>query len=237
MKDSLTLNLFEQPPYTGAQAKPDTMIEEPAPDPQPIRPTDWNPDEPLTPCIESDGYQHPKGYRYKQFAGKLHRAHRLAWIQANGDIPPGLQVRHICGNRLCINVDHLRLGTARENRRDALVHGTRTGGLIEDVRAVYNQALFRMKYADIAKLAGVVPETISKFAAKRGLSRRRTKLTPPQRDQIARRFSAGERADHLAAEFGVTIANVRLLARTRKLPKPLRRKWRASINLSRSLFE
>lgn len=237
MKDSLTLDLFDQAPYTGGLTKPATMIEEPAPAPATPRPSDWNPNEPLTPCIESDGTPHPTGYKYKRRAGKLQRAHRLAWIEANGDIPPGLQVRHICGNRACINVDHLRLGTARDNHRDALVHGTRKGGLIEDARAVYNQLIFRITQNTAAKLAGVTDNAISKFAQKRGLSRNQMKLTPAQREEVARRFSAGERADHLAAEFGVHVNNVWRLASTRGLPKPLRRKWRASINLSGSLFE
>jgi HNH endonuclease len=44
--------------------------------------------------------------------------HRAAWIAAYGAIPDGLTVDHICRNRKCINVDHLRLLTNLENARD-----------------------------------------------------------------------------------------------------------------------
>lgn len=48
-------------------------------------------------------------------------AHRAAWINENGMIPPKKQLDHICRNRLCVNPDHLELVTHRENmrRRDA----------------------------------------------------------------------------------------------------------------------
>jgi len=39
-------------------------------------------------------------------------AHRLAWKLNNGrEIPPGVQVRHTCGNRACCNPTHLYLAT------------------------------------------------------------------------------------------------------------------------------
>jgi HNH endonuclease len=44
--------------------------------------------------------------------------HRAAWTAAYGAIPDGLTVDHICRNRKCINVDHLRLLTNLENARD-----------------------------------------------------------------------------------------------------------------------
>ena len=45
-------------------------------------------------------------------------AHRVAWIAANGPIPEGLTVDHLCRNRLCCNPSHLRLLTLQENARD-----------------------------------------------------------------------------------------------------------------------
>lgn len=43
--------------------------------------------------------------------------HRVAWEAAYGPIPGGLTVDHICRNRRCINVDHLRLLTNEANGR------------------------------------------------------------------------------------------------------------------------
>jgi len=42
-------------------------------------------------------------------------AHRVAWEEANGPIPEGLTVDHLCQNKACINVDHMELVTSGEN--------------------------------------------------------------------------------------------------------------------------
>lgn len=42
-------------------------------------------------------------------------AHRAAWEQANGPIPEGMTVDHICRNKRCVNVEHMELVTAAEN--------------------------------------------------------------------------------------------------------------------------
>lgn len=40
--------------------------------------------------------------------GKFGRenAHRRAWISANGPVPPGCEIHHICHNRGCVNPNH-----------------------------------------------------------------------------------------------------------------------------------
>lgn len=42
-------------------------------------------------------------------------AHRAAWLASVGDIPEGLQIDHLCYNRVCINVEHMELVTQQEN--------------------------------------------------------------------------------------------------------------------------
>jgi len=49
-----------------------------------------------------------------------HRAvysHRYAWERLRGPIPVGLVLDHLCGNRLCVNPDHLEPVTMYENTR------------------------------------------------------------------------------------------------------------------------
>ena len=59
-----------------------------------------------------------KGYGQFRHAGKIKRAHRVAWELANGEIPKGLLVLHKCDVPECVNPDHLFLGTQKENMQD-----------------------------------------------------------------------------------------------------------------------
>jgi len=47
-------------------------------------------------------------------------AHRVHYVKYKGEIPKGLIVRHTCDNRLCINPDHLIVGTYKDNMQDAI---------------------------------------------------------------------------------------------------------------------
>ena len=48
------------------------------------------------------------------------RAHRISYLLAHGPIPEGLMVDHICHNEGCVNPDHLRLATNKENQEHVL---------------------------------------------------------------------------------------------------------------------
>lgn len=43
------------------------------------------------------------------------KAHRIAYQLVKGEIPDGLQIDHLCRNRLCCNPNHLEAVTSREN--------------------------------------------------------------------------------------------------------------------------
>lgn len=51
------------------------------------------------------------------------RAHRVSWEQHRGDIPKGMLVCHKCDVGICINPDHLFLGTSADNTSDMIAKG------------------------------------------------------------------------------------------------------------------
>ena len=65
-------------------------------------------------CLEWNRPVNSKGYG-TMFAGdRLHTAHRLAWYFEYGDFPDHW-IDHICGNRRCVNTEHLRPADAKTN--------------------------------------------------------------------------------------------------------------------------
>ena len=56
------------------------------------------------------------GYGSIWVDGKHRGSHVVAWEVAHGPIPSGMVIDHICHNRACCNVDHLRLANERQNR-------------------------------------------------------------------------------------------------------------------------
>ena len=87
----------------------------------PIRPIDYTVN--ANGCWVWKWSVHPKGYAVVLFKGRQRKAHRVAYERANGPIPGGQIIRHLCGNPSCINADHLRAGTPKDNARDMVASG------------------------------------------------------------------------------------------------------------------
>jgi hypothetical protein len=69
----------------------------------------------MTSCIEAKTKHPVNGYHTLWSNKKRVRAHRWAYELVNGKIPDGLVIDHLCRNRACVAVDHLRAVTQREN--------------------------------------------------------------------------------------------------------------------------
>lgn len=72
-------------------------------------------------CVEWTGAVIPNGYGHFTRQGRATvLAHRFAYELRHGAVPDGLVIDHLCGNRRCVNADHLEAVTTREN----LLRGT-----------------------------------------------------------------------------------------------------------------
>ena len=73
-------------------------------------------------CVETNYSTGSHGYGqigwHDEDRRRMALTHRVAWIAKNGPIPEGMTVDHICRNRKCLNVEHLRLLTNSENASD-----------------------------------------------------------------------------------------------------------------------
>ena len=67
--------------------------------------------DPVFGCHIWQGTKTKDGYAVHK--GKA--AHKLAWIEANGPVPGGRFLDHICRRRACINPDHLEPVTQSVN--------------------------------------------------------------------------------------------------------------------------
>ena len=76
--------------------------------------------------------------------GKTIGSHRAHWMLVNGDIPDGLILRHKCDNPLCVDLDHLELGTPADNAQDSIERGRKP------VREKHGMA--RLKWVDVREI-------------------------------------------------------------------------------------
>lgn len=68
-------------------------------------------------CMVYEGAT-PAKYGMLWVNGKSRRAHRALWELVNGEIPKGMLILHKCGVPSCCNLNHLYLGTPKQNMLD-----------------------------------------------------------------------------------------------------------------------
>jgi hypothetical protein len=187
-------------------------------------------------CVEWPFRQLAQGYGYVRVAKKKIYAHRYACAQHGQPTGTRWQAAHSCGNRLCINPNHLRWATPQENVDDTKRMGrTRKGEDhpfaelskcdVLEIRELYaSGALFQR---EIAQRFGISDEHVSAITrgslwaseggprvvhesqdwSPKGEDVAQAKLTKEQVAEMRRLYNNDEATQiELAYRFGLTMA-------------------------------
>lgn len=91
-------------------------------------------------CLLWGKYLDKDGYGSFYFRKKLRKAHRVAFFLKMGNIPDGMVIDHLCKNRNCVAVGHLRVVTRLQNTME----NSRSVGAINKVRQIKQNVSFAL---------------------------------------------------------------------------------------------
>ena len=77
-------------------------------------------------CWIWEGGRDGKGYGRVWHEGKRKGAHRVAYELVVGKIPTGMCACHHCDNPICVNPEHIFIGTHKDNMRDCTAKSRNT---------------------------------------------------------------------------------------------------------------
>ena len=117
------------------------------------------------------------GYGQVWWGPKKLLAHRVSWVINKGPIPIGMNVCHHCDNPICVNPNHLFLGTTLDNIRDKMQKGRHrchrgeshanaklTAVEVQEIRRLYATGEYYQKI--LAKMFGVSDGHISEIVSR-----------------------------------------------------------------------
>ena len=118
-------------------------------------------------CMECTSHFAIDTYPKIQINKKRMAISRYLYTKKHGQIPRGMEIRHTCDNPACININHLVLGTHKDNMDDRDRRNRQAvGGKINTCKLTKKMVL------EIRKLKGVMPSRA--IALKFGVSSHNT---------------------------------------------------------------
>ncbi len=123
-------------------------------------------------CLLWTGAVARHGYGCMRWDGRTQASHRLAWVAANGAIPPEMAVLHRCDVRACINPDHLFLGTQADNMADRDAKGRVGRGETNGLAKLTQKQVLEIRAdgrrrREIAAEHGICTATVSRIRRRR----------------------------------------------------------------------
>ena len=189
-------------------------------------------------CILWPTARQRDGYGFMRVQGKRLLAHRVIWQKANGRaVPAGMLVMHTCDNRICVNPNHLEIGSHKDNVLDCVRKGRRNQARgtrcphaklneeqINTLRECYRQS--QPCHETLARMFGVTRSAISQVlrgktwnhvpgepvvlgrAMRKGTDHPEAKLTNAQVLEIRHRRTEGEQGKELARIYAVSTSTI-----------------------------
>lgn len=116
-------------------------------------------------CLDWPYGKTREGYGKAAYNGRYRGAHLIVCEVVHGRKPaPNYEAAHACGNASCVNPQHIRWATPKENTSDKIAHGT-----IQRGENHPSAKLTRAAVDDILATRGI--KTYAELAAEYGVSR------------------------------------------------------------------
>ena len=133
--------------------------------------------------------KYKSGYGWLKVFGRPVSAHRYSYQLHKGDIPEGMEILHSCDVKLCINPDHLSVGTHKENMAEAKARERLKSG---SRHPMFGRSVKKPRQSNVVEVLGKVYESQNKAELSLGLGSGTVKYWIENKPEKAKIIKKGE---------------------------------------------